>query len=54
MSENKGEKTVLLVLGEYLANVEVVPGVAGHREAIRLVVHDLLRSEVLTGHNGFL
>ena len=53
MSEKKSRLTVLLLLREYLANVEVVPGVAGHREAI-VLVHNLLRSEVLIGHNWFL
>ena len=52
--EKRLRLTVLLVLRESLANVDVVPGVARHREAIVLVVQDLLSSEVLIVHNGFL
>ena len=46
--------TVLLVLRENLADVDVVSGVARHREAIVLVVHDALHREVLIANNGFL
>ena len=46
--------TVLLALRENLANVDVVPGVARHREAIVLVVRDLLRGEVLVDRKGLL
>ena len=46
--------TVLLALRENLANVEVVPGVARHREPAGIVVRDLLRREVLVANNGFL
>ena len=54
MSKIESRLTVLLVLREYLANVEVVPGVARHREPAGLVVRDLLRREVLVANNGFL
>ena len=46
--------TELFVLRENLADIDLVPGVAGHREAILFVVHDLLRREVLIEHKGFL
>ena len=46
--------TVLLVLRENLSNVDVVAGVARHREAIVLIVRDLLSGEVLVESEGFL
>ena len=46
--------TVLLALRENLANVEIAPGVARHREAVVLIVQNLLRGEVLVESKGFL
>ena len=53
-SEMREHLTVLLALRENLANVDVVPGVARHREPVVLAVHDLLSGEVLVERKGFL
>jgi hypothetical protein len=53
-NNERSHLTVLLVLRENLAHIDVVPSVDRHREATLFTVHDLLRREVLIELEGFL